>query len=272
VSSSSAEDRILTARRRLLERYAGDPPASRATELGLAIVSPLEGAPRLATSGIGEDRDGGARRHRGLDIAGAVGEPVRSIADGVVVFAGVDLPGSSTHEVLSPRQSARWSGSAASAETGPGGLFVCVEHSPAVTSCYFHLRRYAVRKDQRVAAGETIGEVGLSGVRSSLPHLHFELHVDDRAENPVPVLGDLVIPPRETVAYRYAIRRQHARLLSAAAAKRSAVTPARSRDTLEDNGASPQAPTDDARIFVRHHGRAGRGAGGLRAGGGPSRI
>jgi hypothetical protein len=248
VGSSAAEDQILTARRRLLERYGG-PPAPRASSLGIDLVSPLEGAPRVATSGMGEARDGGARRHRGLDIAGAVGEPVRSIADGVVVFAGLDLPGSSSHEVLSPRDSARWSSSSATGEAGPGGLFVCIDHDAhrshdpheargTVTSCYFHLRRYFVRSEERVVAGQMVGEIGVSGVRTSLPHLHFEVHVADRALNPLPILGDLVIPPRETVAHGSAIRRQRVRLAG--------------------NGASPPAPADGI-VSARQHGRAARG-------------
>jgi murein DD-endopeptidase MepM/ murein hydrolase activator NlpD len=213
VASSAAEDRILTARRRLLEDYDGAPPEARLTALGISVVSPLEGVPRVATSGPGEDRDGGARRHKGLDIAAAVGEPVRSVADGVVTFAGVDLPGPSSHEEVSARASARWR----NRETGPGGLFVCVQHNPTVSTCYFHLRSFRVERDQRVAAGEVIGEVGLSGVRVSLPHLHFELHVADRATNPAPLLGDLIIPPRETLAYRHAIASQRARLAASGA-------------------------------------------------------
>jgi hypothetical protein len=54
-------------------------------------------------------------------------------------------------------------------------------------------------------------------VRVSLPHLHFELHVADRATNPAPLLGDLIIPPRETLAYRHAIASQRARLAASGA-------------------------------------------------------
>jgi murein DD-endopeptidase MepM/ murein hydrolase activator NlpD len=224
VPSSGAEDRVLTARRRLLEHYRGRPPLAHTTRLGLAVVSPLEGAPRVATSGLGEDRDGGARRHRGVDIAGAVGEPVRSVADGMVTFAGVDLPGSSAHEPLSPRQGTRWAAAWSERPTGPGGLYVCIRHmaprmaarhpslrGAEVSTCYFHLGRFRVRPGQRVRAGEEIGAIGLTGVHTAPPHLHFELHVGEAARNPVPVLGSLVIPPRETVAYRNAMAAHRAR-------------------------------------------------------------
>ena len=68
-----ADDRRATRRRRRRARQA---------PIGIAVVSPLEGTPRVATSGPGDERDGGARRHRGLDITATIGEPVRAIADG----------------------------------------------------------------------------------------------------------------------------------------------------------------------------------------------
>jgi murein DD-endopeptidase MepM/ murein hydrolase activator NlpD len=247
VASSAAEDRVLTVRRRMLERYAGTPPAAHPTAYGIPIVSPLEGTPRLATSGIGEDRDGGARRHKGLDITGAVGEPVRSVAAGEVTFAGLDLPGGSSHLVMGPRQSARWG----RRESGPGGLFVCVRHSAEVTSCYFHLRRFDVRKGDAIAAGQVIGEVGLSGVHTALPHLHFELHVDDRACNPLPALGDLVIPPRETVTYRYARAAMRARRLATVDAARA---------TFGSDGAAGE----NDRLSARRRGRPRLRVGGRR--------
>jgi hypothetical protein len=37
--------------------------------MGLTVVCPLEGIPRVATSGPGDDRDGGARQHREPAIA-----------------------------------------------------------------------------------------------------------------------------------------------------------------------------------------------------------
>ena len=74
----------------------------------LPITSPLEGAPRLGTSGLGVDRDGGERSHRGVDIDATVGEPVRAVADGVVQFAGVDMTGDHPALGLLPRQLKRW--------------------------------------------------------------------------------------------------------------------------------------------------------------------
>ena len=91
VWGATPEDRTLTARRRLIEAYGNAPIAFQPSSLELPITSPLEGAPRLGTSGLGVDRDGGERSHRGVDIDATIGEPVRAVADGVVQFAGVDM-------------------------------------------------------------------------------------------------------------------------------------------------------------------------------------
>ena len=93
VRGTGGEDRALIARRRLVERYLDKKSPAHDTELGFKVVSPLEGIPRLAPSGPGEDRDEGVRAHRGLDLDATVGEPIGAIADGVVSFSGFDLPG-----------------------------------------------------------------------------------------------------------------------------------------------------------------------------------
>ena len=63
------------------------------------------GDPRKLTSVMGDDRDGGVRRHKGVDFAGNRGEPVRAIADGVVTLAGVDLKTGPTKN-LTPEEAA----------------------------------------------------------------------------------------------------------------------------------------------------------------------
>ncbi len=195
VRSSGQEDLILTARRRMMGRYNGTVDVPRPSLYGIEVVSPLEGTPRVATSGPGDDRDGGARRHRGLDIVGQIGEPVRSIAGGTVIFAGVNMPGRARLGPIPPEKLRRY----AHRRMGVGGIYVCIEHKPEpkrIVTCYMHLASYKVNDRQQVAAGEIIGYVGRSGVRVSPPHLHFEVRVDDRFTNPVRTLGNLVIPPK----------------------------------------------------------------------------
>jgi len=83
--------------------------------------------------------------HAAVDIRLPEGTPVRSISDGTVAFAG---------------------------EQFFGGRSVVVDHGGGVFSVYYHLKEFSVSGGQRVARGETIGEVGATG-RATGPHLHF---------------------------------------------------------------------------------------------------
>jgi len=209
VRGTGGEDRAFIARRRLVGRYLDWKLPLRDGGLGFKVTSPLEGIPRLAPSGPGEDRDEGARAHRGLDIDATVGEPVGSIADGVVSFSGFDLPGLVPPQVVPPDEL----GAKPRPQLGPGGLFVCIRHVPRIVSCYMHLRSYLVAVGDRVQAGQIIGTVGHSGVQVSGSHLHLEIHRDGAAIDPAPILGaDFVIPPQETVAHDIAMANQKHRL------------------------------------------------------------
>lgn len=105
--------------------------------------------------------------HHGLDFGNPFGTPVRAVADGEVVFAGVDSDG----EVYG-----------ASNEPFPEGFYgrlVVLRHAPRpgeepLYSLYGHLSRLRVARRQRVAAGDTIGEVGMAGIALG-PHLHLEI-------------------------------------------------------------------------------------------------
>ena len=209
VHSSGHEDLILTARRRMIRQYQGTPEVPRDSPLGISIVSPLDGIPRVASSGPGEERDGGARRHRGLDIAATLGEPVRAIADGTVMFAGANVPGH-PRTVLPPSKVAKY----ARRRLGVGGIYVCIKHDEErkVVSCYMHLSAYSVSVDEHVTAGQQIGAVGRTGVKVSPPHLHFEIRMNEHFTNPARYLADMVIPPKATMTYRYMLKARKAKL------------------------------------------------------------
>ncbi|MFL5887316.1 MAG: M23 family metallopeptidase, partial [Thermoleophilaceae bacterium] len=89
-----------------------------------------------------------AGQHRGIDIAGKVGDPVVAATAGTVTFAGV---------------------------AGSSGLTVSVRTADGrFDTSYLHLSSAAVRAGQSVSAGKRIGAVGVSGQRSAeQPHLHF---------------------------------------------------------------------------------------------------
>jgi len=98
------------------------------------------------------------RRHKGTDYAAAMGTPVRSIGDGVVIFAG---------------------------RKGGYGNVIDVRHRNGFVSRYGHLRGFArgVRGGSRVSIGSTIGFVGRSGLATG-PHLHFEVLVGGVQRDP----------------------------------------------------------------------------------------
>jgi murein DD-endopeptidase MepM/ murein hydrolase activator NlpD len=99
------------------------------------------------------------RAHLGVDYGAPVGTPVRSVADGTVLFAG--------------------------RQNGYGNV-VEVEHSKERTTLYAHLSRIDVRKGQRVAQGDHVGAVGATGWATG-PHLHFEFRVAGRHQDPLQI-------------------------------------------------------------------------------------
>jgi peptidase M23-like protein/transglycosylase-like protein with SLT domain len=227
VWGATPEDRTLTARRRLIEAYDNQPVAFQTSSLELPITSPLEGTPRLGTSGLGVDRDGGERSHRGVDIDATIGEPVRAVADGVVVFAGVDMKGDHPALGLFPRQLKRWRRKVNM--MGPGGFFVRVVHDGGVRSGYFHLNTFRVEAGQTVRAGEIIGTVGRTGVKASGSHLHFEVHKDGDLKDPARFLSAFVLPPERTITFTIAKAEKRQRLARAARARRQAQAAAQHR-------------------------------------------
>ncbi|MFW6051431.1 MAG: M23 family metallopeptidase [Myxococcota bacterium] len=193
VRSDRAEDRVLLDRRRLLQYYGAIAPPAPVKRLGLELGSPLDGAPRVISSFVGADRDGGDRGHRGVDVESVLGEPVRAVADGKVVFAGVDLPGRRNHERMTPAEIE----AVPRSDLGRGGRYVCLLHDRDdggwVRSCSMHLEDVEVRHGQQVERGDRIGTVGRTGMRRSAPHLHLELHGPDALLDPADVLRGFLI-------------------------------------------------------------------------------
>jgi murein DD-endopeptidase MepM/ murein hydrolase activator NlpD len=98
------------------------------------------------------------RKHKGTDYAAAMGTPVRSIGDGVVIFAG---------------------------RKGGYGNVIDIRHRNGFVSRYGHLRNFAkgIHAGTRVKIGSTIGAVGKSGLATG-PHLHFEVLVNGVQRDP----------------------------------------------------------------------------------------
>jgi len=186
--------RVRRCRRRGRRRYCDGPrmvpqpvgvEAKRAEQLGLGV---LKTASTLIVSGPepewleavdGEARDTllwpvaeGARgrgfgyvrrrslrrvRHNGMDIPAPRGSEVRSANDGLVVYADNEV-------------------------RGYGNLMIIL-HADGSTTHYAHLRAAYLFAGQKVRRGQTIGEVGSTGL-SGAPHVHFEWRVNGRPRNP----------------------------------------------------------------------------------------
>jgi murein DD-endopeptidase MepM/ murein hydrolase activator NlpD len=97
-------------------------------------------------------------KHFAVDIAVEMGTPVKSVADGTVIFGG-------------------W--------TSETGHVIIVKHSGGFISVYKH--NTAIHKEQGdlVKSGEVIASAGNAGEFSTGPHLHFELWNEGYPVNPV---------------------------------------------------------------------------------------
>jgi len=128
-----------------------------------SLVFPVEGKDSEAVgSFFGDPRDGGRRRHRGVDIFAPRGTPALAAADGRVLRVGTNRLGGKTVWLYAEGQ--------------------------GLTFYYAHLDRQDVERGERLRAGEPLGRVGNTGnARSTPPHLHFGVF-DGRALDPWPFL------------------------------------------------------------------------------------
>lgn len=111
------------------------------------------------TSGFGTRIDpflGRPAQHTGVDFRAAPGSPVFSTAPGKVIAAG---------------------------HNGGYGLMVEIDHGGGIATRYAHLSAILVEEGETVAAQKVIGRVGSTG-RSTGPHLHYEVRIDDEAVDP----------------------------------------------------------------------------------------
>lgn len=95
--------------------------------------------------------------HRGVDFAVPVGTPVLAVGDGEVMVAKHD---------------------------GAAGNYIAIRHGRQYTTRYMHLRKILVKPGQTIKRGDRIGLSGNTG-RSTGPHLHFEMWINQLAVNPL---------------------------------------------------------------------------------------
>lgn len=99
--------------------------------------------------------------HAGLDVAAAQGTTVLAAGGGTVIAAGYD---------------------------GEYGFHLRIRHGNGYESMYGHLSRLLVANGESVDAGQVIGLSGSTG-RSTAPHLHFEIFLNEESVDPSPMIS-----------------------------------------------------------------------------------
>lgn len=124
----------------------------------IPLAVPVVDAHRM-TSNFGPRRDPFTRKfqfHGGIDFAGPRGTAILSTQAGTVTIAG-------------------WHGAY--------GKLVELDHGYGFRTRYAHMSKVAVSPGQQVQIGDKLGEIGSTG-RSTGPHLHYEIWVDGKVEDP----------------------------------------------------------------------------------------
>ena len=101
---------------------------------------------------------GRLKMHQGLDFSVGAGDYVRGAADGIVKSVK---------------------------RTSTYGLVIDVKHGKGnVVTRYAHLSKALVKEGEKVCRGEAIALIGSTG-RSTGPHLHFEVRINNKPHNPM---------------------------------------------------------------------------------------
>ena len=218
-ASLAVADLAVTERAPVIDREAAREPAPPAPRMPLFHGQPLDDlfpslrewvhpvansaelVPSLQSRWFGAERVGVERPecgagHCGIDLDGPRGQPIVSVADGVVVRV-------ERHEL---------------GLDGRSGRYVRIEHDDGALTAYMHLDDIApgLEVGDHVDAGQWIGTLGATAVYSAAPHLHFSLEVPrrpgekrgDRAEtrfvDPAPFLSrsTIVLAPTRRFANR----------------------------------------------------------------------
>ena len=129
------------------DRYSVFEQATKNTDI--VFTTPIRGQVTQAY----DDQE----KHFAIDIAVDQDTPVKSVADGTVIFNGF---------------------------TADTGYVIIIEHGQGFTSVYKHNASLYKQQGDLVRNGEVIASAGSTGTFSTGPHLHFELWNDGYAVNP----------------------------------------------------------------------------------------
>ena len=154
----SAEDRLILAS---IENLDGEVERWERLQVvlrSLPLAAPLDSYGLRSGFGVRKDpMTGRMSVHEGLDLANDIGTPVLATAPGKVVYAG-------------------W--------MGDYGRMIEIDHGLGIRTRYGHLKKIEVKVGDTVGYRDEIGLLGSSG-RSTGPHLHYEVRVDNRPYDPI---------------------------------------------------------------------------------------
>jgi murein DD-endopeptidase MepM/ murein hydrolase activator NlpD len=143
-----------------IEHAAADMSEAHALEQAaqtLPFAEPARGTEKSSGFGVRYDPfTGQPALHSGLDFSGAPMTPIHATGPGVVSFTGV--------------------------RSGYGNT-VEIDHGRGFKTRYAHMAVISVSLGQQVALGQRLGGMGSTG-RSTGTHLHYEVWVNGRAQNP----------------------------------------------------------------------------------------
>lgn len=144
---------------------------------GTSLQMPVVGiTPRDLANSWGDPRDGGVRKHKGIDIFAPKGTAVVAVTSGIITYIG-DQP--------------------------KGGQCLWLTSEDGASFYYAHLDRWApgLFEGMEVRSGDLLGYVGNTGnARTTPPHLHFGVNQNDEMVNPYPILTKASVILRAHVA------------------------------------------------------------------------
>jgi murein DD-endopeptidase MepM/ murein hydrolase activator NlpD len=143
---------------------------------GSVLQMPVVGVrPYELANSWGDPRDGGKRKHKGIDIFAPKGTALVAVADGIISYLG---------------------------EQPKGGNCLWLTTESGASFYYAHLDRWAagMYEGMEVRSGDLLGYVGNTGNAKYTPsHLHFAVNENDEMVNPYPILTHAVVVQRARV-------------------------------------------------------------------------